>query len=71
MDFDLTIDLYTLGSSESTKFIHPYRNMPDDPHIELLFDREYFPVTKITLTILSLDRSPEEKIHIREVKLLQ
>ena len=70
MEFQLTIWLYLHGSTEPVKYVQTYRGLPNDPHIELLFDQLYSSVDKIHVEILNLNEGDQAKIHIRELHLL-
>jgi 4-amino-4-deoxy-L-arabinose transferase-like glycosyltransferase len=70
MEFQLTVWLYLNGSSEPVKYVQTYKGLPNDPHIELMFDQLYSMVDKIHIEILNLNEGDEAKIHIRELHLL-
>lgn len=68
MDFRITAYLYQQGTQKPVELSETFRNMPNDPQVEIHFDQQYTFVNRMRIEILDLNESENAKIHIREVK---
>lgn len=67
MDLAWTIELYTLERQQPIVHGSTYRDLPPDPHIEVIFEGGPKNVSKIRMEILNLYAGQSAKIHIREL----
>lgn len=70
MDFTLSVLVYPEGAQEPVTFARTYRNLADDPHVELLLDGETFVTKRVRIEVLSLNAGEKAKIHVRELQVL-
>ncbi len=69
MDFILTIIVQSIGEEESLTFSQEFRDLPDDPTVEISFGRKLYDVGQVILEIESLTPGSPFKIHVRELEL--
>ena len=69
MNFELSMSLLDKDSVELAAITHVYRDLPDDPTVELEAPDRISGVSSIVIDILSLTPGDPFKIHIREIEL--
>jgi hypothetical protein len=69
MDFILTISLTSVGEEESPTFSQEFRDLSDDPTVEISFGRRLSDVELVIIEIESLTPGNPAKIHVRELEL--
>ncbi len=69
MDFILTISLKSVGEEGFINFSQEFRDLPDDPTVEISFGRKIFDVEQVVIKIEGLTPGDPFKIHVRELEL--
>lgn len=69
MDFILTISVQSIGEEEPLTFSQEFRDLPDDPTVEISFGRKLYDVEQVVIEIESLTPGSPFKIHVRELEL--
>ncbi|TET33111.1 MAG: hypothetical protein E3J69_08120 [Anaerolineales bacterium] len=69
MDFILAISLASVGEVELLSFSQEFRDLPDDPTVEISFGRTLYDVEQVVIEIESLTPGDPFKIHVRELEL--
>ena len=69
MDFILTISLKSVGEEEPLTFSREFRNLPDDPTVEISFGQKLTDIEQVVIEIESLTPGDPFKIHVRELEL--
>ncbi len=69
MDFILTVSLRSTGEEEPLTFSQEFRDLPDDPTVEISFGRKLIDIDQVVIEIESLSPGDPFKIHIRELEL--
>lgn len=69
MDFILTVSLTSTGEEEPLTFSREFRDLPDDPTVEISFGRKLNDIEQVVIEIESLSPGDPFKIHIRELEL--
>jgi hypothetical protein len=69
MDYSLTIRLFGSETAEPVVYNETYRNLPEDPTVEVAFDDGPESVVRIEMEIRNLNEGDIAKIHLRELVL--
>ena len=69
MDFSLTVRLFASNTAEPVVYSESYRNLPQDPTVEMAFDEAPGSVVRIEMEIRNLNEGETAKIHLRELVL--
>ncbi len=69
MDFILTISLKSVDEEEPLTFSREFRDLPDDPTVEISFGQKLIGIEHVVIEIESLTPGDPFKIHIRELEL--
>jgi len=69
MDFTLKVIATPADGSAPRDATMTYRNMPDDPHVDLLLPGGAQPVSKLRIEITNLNQGEVANIHVREISL--
>jgi len=69
MDFILTISVQSIGEEEPLTFSQEFRDLPDDPTVEISFGRKLYDVELLVIEIESLTPGSPFKVHVRELEL--
>lgn len=68
MNFEVNLTLFRELDSNPNVISHTYTKMPDDPHLDIYFEKQS--VRKIRVEIKNINRTDTAEIHIRELKFL-
>lgn len=68
MDYTLTAELYADADGEPQIYETTQRNIPGDPHLEMVFDQGPELISRVRLVLLNLNAGESAHIHIRELK---
>jgi hypothetical protein len=69
MQFSLKVEITPADGGAARSFVHEYRDLPMDPHIDLPLPDGPQDVSKLRLEIKDLNAGENAHIHIREVAL--
>jgi len=69
MDLILTISLNSEGDEVPLTFSREFRDLPDDPTVEISFGKKLTDIEQVVIEIESLTPGDPFKIHVRELEL--
>ena len=69
MDLILTVSLKLVGEEEPLTFSREFRDLPDDPTVEISFGKKLTDIEQVVIEIESLTPGDPFKIHVRELEL--
>lgn len=67
MDYTLTAELYADPEGEPQVYETTQRNIPGDPHLDMIFDQGPELISRVRLVLLNLNAGESAHIHIREL----
>jgi 4-amino-4-deoxy-L-arabinose transferase-like glycosyltransferase len=69
MDFTLKVEATPASGDPPRSTTMTYRNMPDDPHVDLALPSGGQPISKLRIEITNINSGDTANIHVREVSL--
>lgn len=69
MDFQVTLRAYGAGQKDPVEATGSFRDLPDDPTVELALPKPLQAIEAIEIEILSFEQGDPVKIHLREIEL--
>jgi hypothetical protein len=69
MDFSLKVIATSAGAAAPREATMEYRNLPEDPHVDIQLPGGSQPVSKLRIEIANLNQGDVANIHVREISV--